>query len=228
MVAQNWTEVMVGSLQNVWAGIVSYTPTFVGALIVLLVGLAIASLLGRLIEKIFKAIKIDEFFQKIGLGKYAEKGGFQLRIAWFLGRLVYWFLVIVIVLAVSDKLGFAALSSFLREVLFYIPNIIVAILILLAVIVLANFLRSVVRKTVKTTKFGGAGFLATLTWWVIVLFGVAAALTQLRVAVTIVNTLVIAVIAAIGLAGGLAFGLGGKDEAARLLEKLRKEIEEEE
>lgn len=227
MLAQNWTEVMIGSLQNVWASVVGYLPTFIGALIVLLVGLAIASLLGKLIEKIFKAIKIDEFFQKIGLGKYAEKGGFQLRIAWFLGRLVYWFLVIVIVLALSDKLGFIALSSFLRDVLLYIPNIVVAILILLAVIVLANFLRSVVKKTVQTTKFGGAGFLATLTWWVVILFGVAAALTQLRVAVTIVNTIVIAVIAAAGLAAGLAFGLGGKDEAARLLAKLRKEVEEE-
>jgi len=227
MLAQNWTEVMIGSLQNVWASVVGYLPAFIGALIVLLIGLAVASLLGKLIEKIFKAIKIDEFFQKIGLGKYAEKGGFQLRIAWFLGRLVYWFLVIVIILALSDKLGFVALSGFLRDVLIYIPNVIVAVLILLAVIVLANFLRSVVKKAVQTTKFGGAGFLSTLTWWVVVLFGVAAALAQLRIAVTIVNSVVIAVIAAAGLAVGLAFGLGGKDEAARLLAKFRKEVEEE-
>ncbi|MFA5386095.1 MAG: hypothetical protein WC297_00215 [Candidatus Paceibacterota bacterium] len=226
MLAQSWTEIMVSSFQNVWINVISYLPTFIGALIVLLVGLAIASLLGKLIEKLFKAIKIDEFFQKIGLTRYAEKGGFQLKVAWFLGRLVYWFFVIVIVLALADKLGFVALSSFLHDILLYVPNIIVAILILLAVIVVANFLRSIVKKTVQTTKFGGAGFLATLTWWVVVLFGVAAALIQLQIAVTIVNTIVIAVIASFALACGLAFGLGGKDEAARMLEKFRKHVEE--
>ena len=226
MLAQSWTEIMVNSFQNVWVDVINYLPAFVSALIVLLIGLAIASLLGKLIEKVFKAIKIDEFFQKIGLAKYAEKGGFQLKIAWFLGRLIYWFLVIVIILALADKLGFVALSGFLQEILLYVPNIIVAILIMLAVIVVANFLRSVVKKAVQTTKFGGAGFLATLTWWVIIMFGVAAALVQLKVAVTIVNTVVIAVIASLALAVGLAFGLGGKDEAARLLAKFRKDIEE--
>jgi MFS family permease len=226
MVTQSWTEIIASSFHNAWASVISFLPTFIGALILLVIGLLIASAIGRLVEKLFKAIKIDEFVRKIDIGKFAEKGGFQIRVAWFLGRLVYWFLIIVIILAISDILKFAALSSFLREVLFYIPNIIVAILILLAAIVLANFLRSVVKKTVEATKFGGAGFLATLTWWVVMLFGLAAALVQLKVAVTIINTLVIAVIAAIGLAVGLAFGLGGKDEAARLLAKLRKNIEE--
>ena len=226
MLAQSWTEIMVSSFKYAWASIVSYLPAFIGALIFLLVGLAIASLLGKIVEKVFKAIKIDEFSQKIGLTKYAEKGGFQLKVAWFLGRLVYWFFVVVIVLALADKLGFVALSSFLQDILLYIPNIMVAILIMLVVIVVANTLRSVVKKGVQTTRFGGAGFLATLTWWVIVLFGIAAALIQLQIAVTIVNTIVIAIIASFALACGLAFGLGGKDEAARVLEKFRKHVEE--
>ncbi len=217
---------MITSFQNVWATIITYTPTLIGAAIILLVGLPIASLLGKLIEKILKAVKLDEFFQKIGLTKYAEKGGFRLRISWFLGKLVYWFLVIVIVLALSDMLGFIALSGFLSRVLLYIPNVIVAILILLSVIILANFLRSIVRKSVQTTNFGGAGFLATLTWWIVVVFGVVTALIQLGIAVTILNTLVIAVVSSAALATGLAFGLGGKDEAARILAKFRKDLEE--
>lgn len=226
MILQTWTQVIVASFQNVWATVIMYIPTLIGALIILLVGLPIASLLGKLIEKILKAVKIDELFQKIGLTKYAEKGGFQLRVSWFLGRLIYWFLVIVIILALSDMLNFVALSGFLSSVLLYIPNIIVSIVILLAAIILANFLRSIVRKSVQTTNFGGAGFLATLTWWVIVVFGVITALIQLGIAVTILNTLVIAVISSAALATGLAFGIGGKDEAARLLAKFRKDLEE--
>jgi len=226
MAFQSWTQIMITSFQNVWATIITYTPTLIGAAIILLVGLPIASLLGKLIEKILKAVKLDEFFQKIGLTKYAEKGGFRLRISWFLGKLVYWFLVIVIVLALSDMLGFIALSGFLSRVLLYIPNVIVAILILLSVIILANFLRSIVRKSVQTTNFGGAGFLATLTWWIVVVFGVVTALIQLGIAVTILNTLVIAVVSSAALATGLAFGLGGKDEAARILAKFRKDLEE--
>lgn len=225
MLAQNWTEVIVASLQDLWIGVVGFLPSFLGALIVLVVGLIVAAGLGRLVEKVFEALKLDTFLGKLGLAPYFERGGMHLRGSRFLGQLIYWFLVIAFLLAAADILRLFTLSEFLREVLFYIPNVVAAVLIMLAAVVLGNFLRGVVRASVSSAKLHGAQFLGTLTWWAIVLFGFFAALIQLGVAVTVVNALVIGFVAMLSLAGGLAFGLGGRSYAEHLIEELRRHTE---
>ena len=140
--------------------------------------------------------------------------------------MAYWFLTIVFILAATDILGLFGISLFLRDVLAYIPSIIIAVLIMLAAFVLANFSKSVVKASVMSARLHASKFLGTLAWWTIVVFGFLAALIQLGIAVTILNTLITGLIAMIALAGGIAFGLGGKDYAAYLLEKLRRETEE--
>ena len=144
----------------------------------------------------------------------------------FIGALVYWFVVVVIVLAVSDVLGLWGLSTFLNEVLLYFPNIIVAVLIMLAALVIANFLRGLVRGSIASAKLHAPKFLGVLTWWSVVIFGFLAALLQLGVAGTLIQTIVMGIIAMLALAGGIAFGLGGKDYAAHLIGKFRNHTEE--
>ncbi len=223
---QSWTEVTVNSLQGLWGQVLSFLPSLIGALIVVIVGLIISSGLRTLIERIVGVLKIDSLLRKIGLSPFFERAGLQINSGKFLGLLVYWFLVIVFVLAATDILGLFGVSMFLRDVLSYIPNIIVAVLIMLAAVVLANFLKSLVKASVSSAKLHGSKFLGTLAWWTIVVFGFLTALIQLGIATTILNTLITGLIAMLALAGGLAFGLGGKDYAAYLLEKLRRETEE--
>lgn len=105
------------------------------------------------------------------------------------------------------------------------PNVIVAILIMLAAFVIGHFLRNVVRASIKSAHLHGAGFLASLTWWAIVIFGLLAAFSQLGIAVAVVNALITGLIAMLALAFGLAFGLGGKDYATFLISKLREHTE---
>jgi hypothetical protein len=223
---QSWTEVTVNSLQGLWGQVLSFLPSLIGALIVIIIGLIVASGLRALIERIVGALKIDSLLKKIGLSPFFERAGLQINSGKFLGLLVYWFLVIVFVLAATDILGLFGVSMFLRDVLSYIPNIIVAVLIMLASVVLANFLKSLVKASVSSAKLRGSKFLGALAWWTIVIFGFLTALIQLGIATTILNTLITGLIAMLALAGGLAFGLGGKDYAAYLLEKLRRETEE--
>jgi len=142
-----------------------------------------------------------------------------------LGRLVYWFLVIAFVLAASDALGLAVLSEFLKEVLFYIPNVVAAVLVMLVAVVVANFLRKLIHASIKSAQLHAANFLGTLTWWAVVLFGLFAALNQLNVARDVVTSIVTGFIAMLALAGGLAFGLGGKEYAASLINKLKQHTE---
>jgi len=134
---------------------------------------------------------------------------------------VYWFVVISFLLASSDILGLFAFSSFLRDVLFYIPSIAAAVLIMLATVMLANFTRKVVTASVMSARLHGAHFLGSLTWWAIVIFGFLTALVQLNVATSVINTVITGFIAMLALAGGLAFGLGGRDYAAYLISRLK-------
>lgn len=225
MVVQKWSDVIVGSLQNLWMGFANFIPNLLGAIVVLVVGLIVAAGLAALVEKIFASLRLDTFLSRLGLAPHFERAGIELKGSRFLGRLVYWFLVIAFLLAASDILGLNALSDFLREVLFYIPNVVVAVLIMLAAVVVGNFLKKTVRASVMSTKLGAAHFLGSLTYWAVVIFGLLAALTQLGVVPSIINAIVTGFIAMMALAGGLAFGLGGRDYAAHLIGKLKESTE---
>jgi hypothetical protein len=225
MFIQDWASVVVGSLQNLWVGFIGTIASIIGALVILIIGLIVAAGIGALVEKIINFIKLDKLLVSLGLQEYFERANLQINSGKFLRKLVYWFLVVVFLLAATDILGFYSLSEFLKSVLLYLPNVIVAVLIMLATFVIAHFLRSVVRASVKSAHLHGAGFLASLTWWAVVIFGLLATFSQLGIAVAVVNALITGLIAMLALAFGLAFGLGGKDYAAFLISKLREHTE---
>jgi len=224
MTLQTWVDALAISLQDVWFQVAGFLPELIGALIVLIVGLIVAAGLGKLIERIVFHLKIDSLLKQVGMEGYLQRGNIQLNAGHFLGQLVYWFFIVVFLLAASDILGFTALSGFLGEVLRYIPRVIVAALILLAALVVANFVRGLISASVMGAKLHSAKALGTIAWWGVTIFGFLAALVQLGVAVQIINTLITGFVAMLALAGGLAFGLGGKEHAGSWLGKMKDEM----
>jgi hypothetical protein len=222
---QDWSYVVVGSLQNLWWGFINFVPSFVGALFVLVIGLIVAAGLGALVEKVLEAVRFDTFLQKLGLEPIFERAGLKIRAAYFFGRIVYWFIIVAFLSAVAESLGLYALSAFFVSIINYLPNVIAAVLIMLAALVLAHFLRRVVIASVMSAKLHSGPFLGTVTWWAIAVFGFLTALAQLDIATAIIQTIITGFIAMLALAGGLAFGLGGKDYAAHLLGKLKDRTE---
>ena len=223
------TETTVRSLQNFWNIVMSFIPSLIGALIILIIGLIIATGLRSLVERIVNAVKLDSLLAQLGVNTYIERAGMRMHSGRFFGALVYWFFVIVFVLAATDALGLLAISDFLNRVLQYIPNILVAVIILLATFVLANFLRGFVKASVMSARLHASRFLSAISWWVIIIFGLATALDQLGIAalvVNFINYLAVGLIAMLAIAGGIAFGLGGKEFAAQTLDKLRKDTQE--
>ena len=156
---------------------------------------------------------------------YLNRANLGLNSGHFIGKFVYWFILLAFVLAASDILGFDALSRFIGDVLFYIPNVIVAALIMIVTLIVSHFVRGLVHASVLGVRVHGGRFLVSAAWWVVFVFGSLVALSQLGVANTIIETFVAGLIAMFALAGGLAFGLGGKETAGRILEKLRGEWE---
>ena len=225
MLIQTWTDVLVGSLQNLWFQVANWLPSLIGATLVFVVGLIVAAGLSSLVERVLGAVKLDNLLRRLGVEEYTRRANLELNSGHFLGQLVYWFMALAFLLAASDILGFFALSSFLRDVLIYLPNLVIAVLIMLAALVIANLTMQLVRASVMGAKLHAAKFLSSASWWVIIIFGGLASLVQLGIAVSIINTLITGFIAMMALAGGLAFGLGGKDYAAHLLGKLQNELE---
>ena len=213
------------SLNAVWYRFLSFLPSLLGALIIFVIGWLVALLLERLIERLVHHMKLDALLAKLNAEELLQRTGFRLDSGYFLGKVVFWLVFLSFVLAAADILGFVALSAFIGDILLYIPNIIVAFLIMVTSLVVARFLKKVVSASVLGARLHSAKFLGSLTWWVAVIFGLLTAISQLGVAATIVNSVIIGVILMLALAGGLAFGLGGKEEASRLLAKLREEWE---
>jgi len=223
MVVQNWVDVIAASLQNLWLMFIGLLPRIVGALITLIVGLIVAAVLERIVERIIYYLKVDALLRRLGVEAYLQRANLTLNFGHFLGRIVYWFMILVFLLAASDILKFSALSSFINNVLNYIPNVVVAILILLATLVVADFLRHLVVASIMSAQLHAPKALGLLTWWGVFIFGLLTALLQLGIAAGIINTVITGLIAMLALAGGLAFGLGGRDYAAFLINRLREE-----
>lgn len=225
MILTTWADVVANSLANLWLGIAAFLPSLFGALVIFLVGLIVAAALGALVEKILEAVKLDRALGRAGIDTHVSRGGLRMRAAYLLGQIVRWFFIIVFTLAAADTLGLYALTAFLRDVLAYLPNVIVAALILVASLAVANILSRIVAASTSAARLAGAGALSTITWWAVMIFGILSALYQLNVAQTIITAIVTGVIAMLALAGGLAFGLGGRSYAEHLLDKLRRSTE---
>lgn len=224
MVIESWLNVLRASIQNLWLTVAGFLPSLIGAILVFIIGLIVAAVLDKVVERLVYYLKLDSLLKRLGVESTMEKAGLSLNAGHFVGKLVYWFFVLAFLLAASDILGFFTLSNFLRDVLNYVPNILVAALILLASLVFANFLRSLLRAAVMSAGMHGAKGIGSVVWWSVFVFGFLTALVQLGVAVSIINTLITGLIAMLALAGGLAFGLGGKDWAMGLLRQLQDEF----
>ncbi len=226
MLLQSWTEVTVNSFQSMWSGLIDFLPNLLGALIVFFVGWAIAVGLEKLITQILRALRVDPALEKLGAGKFFERAGIKMDFAGWIGIFVKWFLILVFLLAATDILKLTEVSIFLRSVLGYVPNVVVAVVVLALAFWLANVLRKIVQASVAASNIKASSFLGTLTYWAILIFGIFAALAQLGIAFALLQTIITGLIAMLALAGGLAFGLGGKEQAANFLSKIRKEISE--
>ena len=223
---QTWGEAITLSLLSLWERFVNFLPSLVGAVLVFVAGWIVAVALGKVVEHIFKMIKVDDVMEKAGTKARFKKAGVELNVAKFLGGLVKWFLILVFLMAATDILRLVQVTNFLNSIILYLPNVVVAAVILAVAFLVANFVYAVVKGSTRVAGIVSATLLATVAKWAIVIFGFLAALIQLGIAASLINTLFIGFVAMLALAGGVAFGLGGKDEAASILRKLRQEITE--
>lgn len=220
-----WGDVLSASLKNVWLGIAGFIPTLLAAFVIVVVGWILGSILFKLVENLVKFAKIDGALSAAGFDKMVERAGFRLDSGYFLGKLVEWFFVIVFLVAALDVLGLKLVTAFLSDVVLgYLPQVIVAVLMILIAAIVAEAMQKVVVGAAKAANMKSVNFAGNVTKWAIWSFAILAALMQLGIAVSFINTLFTGIVIAVSLALGLSFGLGGQDAAARYIEKVKGDI----
>lgn len=219
-----WGDVVQTSFQSLWEGFAAFFPRLLGAVIVFLIGLLVAWAIKNVVVRVAGWLRLDLLAEKLELKSSFEKVGLRLKVDQLLGWIVKWFVIVAALIAATDILQWPEITQFLREVVFYLPNVFIAVVVLLAGMLLANFVRNVVHKAVMAAKLESADFLAGVSRWAIFIFALMAALVQLQIAEELIRMLFAGLVAMLALAAGLAFGLGGKEHAHRFLERLRKDI----
>ncbi len=229
MLVQNWGEVFTNSLQGIWYGVASFLPTLIIAIIVFAIGWVLASLIEKVVESIFKAVKVDNALKSAGLDDVMKRTGHPLNSGLFVGSLVKWFIIIVFLIASFDVLGLNQVNAFLKDVvLSYLPQVIIAVLVLMVAVMIADAMQKIVMASARAAHIKSAHLLGVITRWSIWIFAILTALYQLGIAPALIQTIVMGVIAGAAIAIGLAFGLGGKDYAAGVIDKTMRKLEERE
>ncbi len=225
MLVTQSADVVATSFVGLWYTVAQYLPAILAAVIVFVIGWIVGVILYRVVVESVRVLRIDEVLRAAGLNDAAKEAGFTLDIGRFLGTLVMWFMVVVFLVASLDILGLNRVTIFLQQVVLgYLPQVIVAVLILILGAVLAEIVRGLVSGSARAAGAHAANLAGAVAKWAIWIFAIMAALDQLQVASSFIQTLFTGVVIAMSLAFGLAFGLGGKEAAARTIERIRSEI----
>ncbi len=194
-----------------------FLPKLVGALIWLLIGYIVARILKAVLTRGLRAIKFDQLAQRAGVERAIESMGPKLDAAGLLAGIVYWYVFLYFVVLAVSTLGITTITTFVDSILLYLPNVFVAVLIVLVGALGATLGADLVKGAASGLGQSLAALLSNIVRYAVLTFAIFAALTQLQIASTLIYILFAAIMFALALAGGLAFGLGGVDSARRLL-----------
>lgn len=211
---------LVNSLNVNLQAVVIFVPRFIAGLLILLIGIVIASIVRQVILSGAKSLKVDAYLKRYGVPELRE------NYTWsnILAEIVRWFVIIIFLIPTADVWGLPRIGTLLNELLIYLPNVFVAVIIALVGFVLARLAHDVVLASIKGITKESASMVASSTQWVINGFVILAVLNQLGVASDLIRILFTGVVAMVALAGGIAFGLGGQDNARDILDGIRKRL----
>lgn len=213
------TTVVTGAWNAFATKITIFLPKLIGAIIIFVVGLIVAKLIKMGVVKLLKLVRLDSAAEKTGLQSFLQKGNITKTSSEILGSLIYWFIMILVIIASLDALGLPIVSDILNDIFLYIPNVVAAIIILLLGFLLGGLLSAVVRTAASNAGLTTAEGLGKTALYAVIFFSASIALLQLGIGEEIVASAFIIAFGAAALALALAFGLGGKEMAADYLKR---------
>jgi hypothetical protein len=217
----SWNNLIVGPVREMLTKILAYLPVLLGALLILIIGWIVAKAIKRIIEVVLRTVRFDALADKAGITTIMKKGDLKITASQLVSGLVYWLVIIMVLVMVVNALGLPKASDVLSSLFAYVPKVIGALFVLVVAMFLANFVSGIVRTAAGNANLPRPEIYAGVSRWAIIIFAATIALGELGIAPLLVTTTFNIILGGVCLALALAFGLGGKDAAARYLEELR-------
>jgi Conserved TM helix len=215
-------DIFMASLNQFWLQLVNFVPKLLAVVVILFFGWILAKLSRSAVKRILDITKFDQFSQKSGLEAFMNSGSLNLTLSGVISQVIYWLVIILFVITGANTLGLNEVANLLHDLASYLPRIILAILIMIFGTLLARFINRLVFAWLYGIKFSHALAVSTSTEYGIQIIAMFVALEQLGIGMQLIYSLFVIVFGAIFLALAIAFGLGGKDWAARIIDDLSK------
>jgi hypothetical protein len=213
---QNWGDAVLISITDALRNFLGFLPALVGAILILTLGWILSGILAGVVERLLKTVGFERASETAGIAAFVRRSGSGWTASKVVAEIVKWFIRLVAIQAAAQILGMGQITQIINSILLFLPNLVVALAIVVLGAFIANFVSGLVRGTVGEMGFSNPDLIASVARYAIIVFAVVAAVDQLGIAETVVNTLLIGTVAAVALALGLAFGLGGQQTAAQI------------
>lgn len=213
-------SVLINTLNGSVASIISFIPSFLSGFIILLIGIIISTFLRQIVKEGLRIVKFEAFLKKYGVPESKDTADWSA----ILSEIVRWFVIIVFLVPTAQVWGLGKFVDVLNGLLLYLPNVFIAVLLLLVGFVVSKLVYELLIASVRGLSNDSAKSIAMVGRWAVLVFVFLVALNQLGIASDLIRILFAGLVAMVALAGGLAFGLGGKDAAKDIIERLRKKL----
>ena len=215
----SFTDATMTSLAAAMALFFGAIPKIIGFALIVIIGWFVASLVAKVAASLLRTVKFNELSQRSGITDVVKKVGVDTDASGALANVAKWFIRLIALVVAFDALGLPAVSDVLRQLLMWLPNLVVALVLLVVGGLVAGALSRIVRAATTEAGFGNPGLLARVAATAVWGFAIVVAVNQIGIATALVNTLFMAVVGAVAVALGLAFGLGGRETAAEIVKK---------
>lgn len=223
-----YTDWSLTVIQPFLQNLINFIANLLLALVVFIIGYLISVGIGKLIAELLKSVKFNKLFEKEGWRRALQRANIEVNPSEFIGVIFKWVFVIVSLVLAVDILKLTNFGEFLKQVLNYLPNVIVAILVFIVAVVISDIVEKIVRATVERLKVGYGYVASSIVKWAIWIFTFFLILDQLLPTSLLIKTLytsiVYGAVGALALGAGLAIGLGGKETAGKIISDMYRKI----
>jgi small-conductance mechanosensitive channel len=212
-----WTQSLVTAMTALWTKVANFIPNLFGALVVVLLGFVVAKLLDALLSRLLAKLGLDRLMAGTGLTKLMGRVGVRVPISTLVGKIVYWFVLLIFFVSAAESLGLQRVSATLDVLALYLPKVFGAVLVLLVGVLLAQLVNGIVRGAAEGVGIEYAGGLGRVAQWLVIVISISVAISQLEIKTDLLNHVIVIALITVGLAVALAMGLGSREIAGQIL-----------
>ncbi|MET1077744.1 MAG: mechanosensitive ion channel domain-containing protein [Pseudomonas sp.] len=212
-----WTQSLVSAMTALWTKVAGFIPNLFVALILVLLGFVVAKLLDTLISKLLGKVGLDRLMAGTGLTKLLGRAGIQVPVSTLIGKIIYWFILLIFLVSAAESLGLERVSAALDRVALYLPKVFGAALVLLAGVLLAQLFSGLVRGAAESVGLDYAHGLGRMAQVLVIVISISVAIGLLEIKTDLLNYIIAIVLISVGVAVALALGLGSREIAGQIL-----------